>query len=177
MCLPSNGLLPNPDKVSAINDMPAPEDKNGLHRFLDMTNYLSRYVKNYSDKTSVLRELLHDDVSWHWETRHDQAFQNLKDNMCKPPVLAYCDVHKPVTLTCDSSKSGLGAAILQYQRPIAYASRALITNEVKWAQIEKKIARIVFVCTNAGMTTFMAKQWQLKQIINHSKAFSRNPSR
>ena len=61
--------------------IPAPEDKKGLQRFLGMTNYLSRYVENYSDKTSVLRELLHDDVSWHWETRHDQAFQNLKDNL------------------------------------------------------------------------------------------------
>ena len=127
--------------------MPAPEDKKGLQRFLGMTNYLSRYVENYSDKTSVLRELLHDDVSWHWETRHDQAFQNLKDNLCKPPVLAYYDVHKPVTLTCDSSKSGLGAAILQDQRPIAYASRALTNNEVKWAQIEKEMASIVFACT------------------------------
>ena len=129
----SNGLLPDPDKVSAINDMPAPEDKKGLQRFLGMTNYFSRYVENYSDKTVVLRELLHDDVPWHWEKRHDQAFQNLKENLCSPPVLAYYDVHKPVTLTCDSSKAGLGAAILQDQRPIAYASRALTKNEIKWA--------------------------------------------
>ena len=92
--------------------MPAPEDKKWLQRLLGMTNYLSRYAENYSDKTSVLRELLHDDVLWHWKKRHDQAFQNLKDNLCKPPVLAYYDVHKPVTLTCDSSKSVLGAAIL-----------------------------------------------------------------
>ena len=117
--------------MSAINDMPAPEDKKGLQRFLGMTNYLSRYVENYSDKTVVLRELFHDDVPWHWEKRHDQAFQNLKENLCSPPVLAYYDVHKPVTLTCDSSKSGLGAAILQDQRPIAYASRALTENEIK----------------------------------------------
>ena len=62
-------------------------------------------------------------------------------------MLAYYDVHKPVTLTCDSSKSGLGASILQDQRPIAYASRALTNNEVKWAQIEKEMASIVFACT------------------------------
>ena len=64
----SNGLLLDPDTMSAINDMPAPEDKTGLQRFLGITNHLSGYVENYSKKTSLLRELLHDDVSWHWET-------------------------------------------------------------------------------------------------------------
>ena len=112
-----------------------------------MTNNLSRYVENCSDKTVVIRELLHDDVPWHWETRHDQAFQNLIENLCSPLVLAYYDVHKPVTLTCDSSKSGLGATILQDQRPIAYASRALTENEIKWTQIEKEMASIVLACT------------------------------
>ena len=42
----SNGLLLDPDKVSAINDIPASEDKKGLQRFLGMTNYVSRYVEN-----------------------------------------------------------------------------------------------------------------------------------
>ena len=37
----SKGLLPNPDKVSAINNMPAPEDKKGLQQFLGMENFLS----------------------------------------------------------------------------------------------------------------------------------------
>ena len=63
------------------------------------------------------------------------------------PSVSVFDVHKPVTLTCDSSKSGLGAAILQDQRPIAYASWALTNNEVKWAQIEKEMVSIVFACT------------------------------
>ena len=62
-------------------------------------------------------------------------------------MLVYYDVHKPVTLTCDSSKSGLVAAILQDQCPIAYASRALTKNEVKWARIEEEMASIVFACT------------------------------
>ena len=164
----SNGLLPGPDKVSAINDMSAPEDKTGLQWFLGMASYLSRYVENYSDKTSVVRELLHDDVSC-----HDQAFQNLKNNLCKPRVLAYYDVHKPVTLACDSSKSGLGAAILQDQRPIAYASRALTNNE---AQIEKEMASIVFAYTENGKTVTVETDHKPLECI-FKKPISKAPAR
>ena len=41
-------------------------------------------------------------------------------------------------LQVDSSKDGLGAAILQDGRPIEYASRALTKAEQNWAQIEKE---------------------------------------
>ena len=38
-----NGMLPDPNKVSAITQMPTPTDKAGLLRFIGMANYLSPY--------------------------------------------------------------------------------------------------------------------------------------
>lgn len=64
--------------------------------------------------------------------------------MCCSPVLAYFDVSKPVTVSCDASKSGLGAVILQNDKPIAYASRALTDKETRYAQIEKELFAVVF---------------------------------
>ena len=51
-----------------------------------------------------------------------------------------------MTLTCDASKQGLGAACLQNGQPVAFASRVLAPNEQKWAQIEKELLAIVFAC-------------------------------
>ena len=51
-----------------------------------------------------------------------------------------------MTLQCDASQSGLGAAILQKGHPVPYASRALTSAEIRYAQIEKELLAIVFAC-------------------------------
>ena len=61
-------------------------------------------------------------------------------------MLQYYDVKKPVVLTCDASKSGLGASCLQEERPIAYASRAMTDTEQRYAQIEKELLAVTFAC-------------------------------
>ena len=62
------------------------------------------------------------------------------------PVLAYYDVTKPVVIQCDASKSGLGAALLQEGRPVAFSSRVMSQTEQNYAQIEKELLAIVFAC-------------------------------
>ena len=55
-------------------------------------------------------------------------------------------MHEEVTLQCDASQSGLGAALPQNGQPVAYASRALTPTETSYAQIEKELLAIVFAC-------------------------------
>ena len=55
-------------------------------------------------------------------------------------------MEEEVTLQCDASQSGLGAALLQNGQPVAYASRALSPAETHYAQIEKELLAIVFAC-------------------------------
>ena len=51
-----------------------------------------------------------------------------------------------VTIQCDASQAGLGAALMQGGQPVAYASRALTDTETRYAQIEKELLAIVFAC-------------------------------
>ena len=53
---------------------------------------------------------------------------------------------KEVTLQCDASEKGLGAALLQNVQPVASASRTLSKSEQQYAQIEQESLAIVFGC-------------------------------
>lgn len=144
--LTDKGVKPDPDKTKAICHMPIPEDKNGLQRFLGMSNYLSKFIHRYSEITSPLRQLLRQDVEWLWTEQHSAAVETLKAQLTCSAVLQYFDVHKPVTLSADASQHGLGAVCLQDGRPVAFASRALTDTEVRYAQIEKELLGLVFAC-------------------------------
>ncbi len=62
------------------------------------------------------------------------------------PVLRYYNLKEEVTIQCDTSQSGLGAALMQNGQPVACASRALTPAETRYAQIEKELLAIVFAC-------------------------------
>ena len=80
---------------------------------------------------------------WVWGVEQDKSFNDVKDLVTQAPVLTYFDVIKPLTLQCDSSEKGLGAALMQDGRPVVYASRALRDDETIYSQIEKDMLAIV----------------------------------
>lgn len=45
------------DKAVAINVLPIPSNRKELERFLGMTNYVAKFIQNYSDKSASLRQL------------------------------------------------------------------------------------------------------------------------
>ena len=46
--LSADGLKPGAEKVKAVREMPAPSDKQGVQRFLGMTNYLQKFTPKLS---------------------------------------------------------------------------------------------------------------------------------
>ena len=144
--LSSEGLKPDSDKLRAVEQMKAPTNKKELQTFLGFVQYLAKFLPNMSDVSAPLRQLLHKEVEWHWENEQEKSFQTLKKMCTNAPVLAYFDETKPIVLTVDSSSKGLGAAIVQDGKPIAYASSALSETQQRYSQIEKETLAIVFGC-------------------------------
>ncbi|GBO03220.1 Retrovirus-related Pol polyprotein from transposon 297 [Araneus ventricosus] len=61
-----DGVFSEPKKVSAVTDFPVPTSKQELMRSLGMATYLMRFVPEFSQKISILRDLLKKDTNWLW---------------------------------------------------------------------------------------------------------------
>ena len=152
------GVRPDPSKVQAIRDMPIPQDRKDLQRALGMVTYMAQFVPNLLARTAVLRALLRKDVSWQWHPEHDKAWEDVKQILSNHPVLQYYDETKPLKVSTDASKDGIGSALLQevdgHWMPVAYASRAMTESERNYAQIEKEMLGVVYGCERFHCYTY-----------------------
>lgn len=142
--LTADGLKADPEKVRAVEQMPAPTDVKAVQRLIGMVNYLTKFCPHMSDQCKLLRDLTHKDSEWNWTTEHEEAFLNLKKTILNAPVLKYYNPDEELTLQSDASETGLGAALIQMGKPVAFASRALTKTERGYAQIEKEFLAMVF---------------------------------
>lgn len=141
-----SGIQPDPDKVSALKQMAPPTCVQELQSFLGMATYMSPFIKNASSLTAPLRDLTTKDSEFEWSASHQRAFDSIKSAICEEVTLAYFDPQKPITLQVDSSLKGLGAALIQEGKPVAFASKALTETESRYANIERELLAVVYGC-------------------------------
>ena len=72
-----------------------------------------------------MTELLKKDVKFKWDAKCDEAFHTLRAHLTTAPVLAQTDNSKPYDVYCDASGTSFGCVLMQENRVITYASRAL----------------------------------------------------
>lgn len=144
-----NGLHKSPDKVQAILKAKSPNNVSELKSFLGLVNYYRNFVKNASTILSPMHNLLKKNVPWNWQREHECAFNTIKRDLCSDTTLAHFNPDAKLIVTVDASPSGLGAVLSQVgsdglERPVSYASRALIPAEKQYSQIQKEATAIIF---------------------------------
>ena len=88
----SNGIHPDPEKISAITKMKAPEDIAQLRRFIGMINYLAKFLPHLTTKIHPLQNLLKKDTPWTWSSSQEEAFEAVKEALSGAPVLSQDDI-------------------------------------------------------------------------------------
>ena len=147
----SSGIRPDPSKVSAIRNVPAPENMGDVWRFLGMVNQPSKFAPHLAEMTKPPRDLLVKDNAWVWEDAQRIAFTRIKETLTAAPILSLSDPNLETIIAADASSFDLGAVLKQRQRsgelkPVAFISRAMTPTERRYAQIEKEALAFTWVC-------------------------------
>ena len=101
-----------------------------------MINYLLKFSPSLTEIAEPIRELVKEKVPFNWGPEHEESFTMLKNEISKAPVLAYYNPRKETVLQTDRSIKGLGACLLQEEKPVYFASKALTETQRGYMAIE-----------------------------------------
>ena len=142
-----HGVETDPEKIDKIRNWPIPQNAKQLRTFVGFAGYYRRFVNNFSKVSRPLTQLLllHPPgkrlkkikpPAWQWTVDQQKAFDELKEYLSSPPILAYPQYEQPFILHTDASLMGLGALLYQEsegkERVISYASRQLNDAESRY---------------------------------------------
>jgi ribonuclease HI len=138
-----DGISIDPSKVQEVMDWKSPTSVHQIRSFLGLAGYYRRFIPDFSRIAKPITELLKKGVKFSWNQKCEDAFHTLRDHLTTAPVLAQPDVSKPFDIYCDASGTGLGCVLMQDNRVIAYASRALRVHEQNYPTHDLELAAVI----------------------------------
>ena len=142
----------DPERATAIKDMPVPGNVTTLQSFLGLANYYQSFIKNLHDLRAPLNELLKKNKKWRWTPECQTVFDQIKKALTSDLFLTRYDPKLEIIVASDASSYGVGLCIPHKmpdgtKKPIAHASRTLLPAEKHYSQIEKEALGIIFAVT------------------------------
>jgi hypothetical protein len=135
-----DGISIDPEKVQEVMDWKPPTTVRQIRSFLGLAGYYRRFILDFSRIAKPMTELLKKGVKYEWSQKCEDAFHTLR---LSAPVLAQPDNTKPFEVYCDASATRLGCVLMQDNRVIAYASRALRPHEQNYPTHDLELAAVV----------------------------------
>ena len=136
-----DGVRPDEAKIKALREAGKPTCKEETRSFLGMAGFSQRFIPQYAQMTSALREAV-TAKRWDWGSKQEKAFQQVRMALTQDRVLHSYQIGACTQITVDASPTGLGAVLTQKQKgvwvPVVYKSRSLKDAESRYSQTERE---------------------------------------
>ncbi|KAG9450288.1 hypothetical protein H6P81_010253 [Aristolochia fimbriata] len=124
------GIEIDQSKIDAIQKMPAPRNVSELKSFQGHLAYIRRFISNLAGRCQPFSRLLKKETPFEWDESCQNAFNNIKAYLTKPPVLVAPTVGRPLLLYIAAQEGSVGALLAQCgddnkERSLYYLSRTL----------------------------------------------------
>nr|VZI02224.1 unnamed protein product [Spirometra erinaceieuropaei] len=126
----SDGIMPVPERVSAISMLRVPTTINQLRRFFWMVNYYHRFLPHGATILRPLNSLLtHSKKTLVMTDEAVKSFNDVKAALARAKLLAHPRADAQLTLMTDASSAAVGASLQQtvsgVLQPLAFFSKKL----------------------------------------------------
>ncbi|KAH9307169.1 hypothetical protein KI387_043841 [Taxus chinensis] len=143
-----DGIKIDPERVQAIQQIPLPTSKKGVHSFFGKINFLRRFIPDFAELTLNISQMMKGKQTFGWSSEGKESFEGIKKAIAKTPVLACPDFSKDFIIYCYTTDNTLAAVLTQedsdgHELPIAFMSYILKDHELKYTMMEKHAFAVV----------------------------------
>lgn len=144
------GIEMDPIKIECIKSWNVPKNVKDIQAFLGFANFYRRFIRDFSLIARPLIELTKKSIQWDWSKDCQAAFEILKNEFIKSPILRHFDPDpdRKCIVEVDLSDWAHGGTLSQYDdegilHPVAYFSRRLSSTEVNYEIYDKELLAVV----------------------------------
>lgn len=142
------GLHVDPDKVSAILNLPTPRNVKQVRQVIGTISWYRKFVPNFSNIIAPLCFLLRKNQPFIWTPECEKAFSKIKQCLVSAPILSCPDFERPFYVQTDASGHGIGAVLSQQhddgEHVICYISRSLSRTEKNYSVTELECLSVLW---------------------------------
>lgn len=134
--------------TKAVREFPQPTKVVEVQRFLGLTNYFRKFIRDYAVKAKPLQNLLRKQSKFDFDSKCVAAFELLKQELINSPILRLYNPSVDTELHTDASAIAIAAILLQRQdtsqwAPVAYFSQSTNAAESKYHSFELEMLAVV----------------------------------
>ena len=141
------GVSTDPEKTQAVRDWNPPKTVKQLQAFLGFINFYRKFIRGAAEKSLPLTELTKKDQKWEWEDKHQRAFDELKEELLRAPLLGYFDPTKRLIIKTNVSNHTTAVMIFQKNegglQPLGFMSKKMTSAEQNYTITKKEMLAII----------------------------------
>ncbi|XP_024006401.1 uncharacterized protein LOC112082919 [Eutrema salsugineum] len=137
----------NPKQIQAVLELQSPKNTREVQHLTGRIAALNRFISRSTDKCVPFYQLLRGNKKFEWDDKCELAFQQLKEYISTPPVLAKPEDGETLYLYIAVSTSAVSGVLVREdrgeQKPVFYVSKFQDGAESRYPTIEKLALAVV----------------------------------